>query len=153
MTDCKTIFELLGDSRKVHLAQIKLAPSYFPIASRSFSTLLGTGRRALRLRSSTTCGAQPSRASRGPGRAKRGPAARSAAGAARRPAPPGAPELREGRQGKLEATKLEANKRGANQHLWEAGKRALHVRDLLSAFANFRTITRTLINTSSPPRE
>ena len=37
MIDCKTISELLGASRKVHLAQIKLAPSYFPIASRSFS--------------------------------------------------------------------------------------------------------------------
>ena len=41
MTDCKTISELLGASRKVHLAQIKLAPSYFPIASRSFSEPVG----------------------------------------------------------------------------------------------------------------
>ena len=40
-----------------------------------------------------------------------------------------APEPREGRKRKLEATELEANKHGANQHLREAGKRALHVRN------------------------
>ena len=43
-----------------------------------------------------------------------------------------APEPREGRKRKLEATELEANKHGANQHLREAGKRALHVRDTSS---------------------
>ena len=80
-----------------------------------------------------------------PSRAKRGSAARSAAGRAKRGIPPlaerseaVAPEPREGRQGKLEATELEANKHGANRHLREAGKRALHVRDILFARARLQ---------------
>ena len=77
-----------------------------------------------------------------PSRAKRGSAARSAAGRAKRGRPPPlaerseavAPEPREGRKRELEEIELEANKHGANQHLREAGKRALHVRDNCTLF-------------------
>ena len=47
-----------------------------------------------------------------------------------------APEPREGRKRELEAIELEANKHGANQHLREAGKRALHVRDTEAPCSN-----------------
>ena len=66
--------------------------------------------------SSTTCRAKP-------GRAKRGRAVNRA--------------LRARIRRKLEATELEANKRGANQLLWEAGKRALRVRDIFVVFERF----------------
>ena len=52
-------------------------------------------------------------------RAKRGP-----------PPPPKAVPPKAARPAGDEATELEANKHGANQLLWEAGKRALHVRDI-----------------------
>ena len=64
MTDCKTISELLGASRKVHLAQIKLAPSYFPIASRSFSEPVGASQSFSELLGASQSFSEPLGASR-----------------------------------------------------------------------------------------
>ena len=127
MTDCKTISELLGASRS---RSVPLGASQnFSELSHVLSPVLIHLATDVLTMDKAPRGVQPSRA-------KRGSAARSAAGRRRRPPPPlaerseaVAPEPREGRQGKLEATELEANKHGANQHLREAGKRALHVQD------------------------
>ena len=64
MTDCKTISELLGASRKVHLAQIKLAPRYFPIASRSFSEPVGASQNFSELFGASQSFSEPLGASR-----------------------------------------------------------------------------------------